>query len=385
MSHSDLSLLLYSFDYPPNDGGIARLCGELARESSRNMDGVGVLTQTAARPGAPPRPQIDEMTVTARRPGREWASFRMLRRHRSAAVVSGIWYPEGVVAAMAGVKPHVILAHGSELMPPHSHWRREAWRMLQRWTLTSADLVVANSEYTRRLVLSGAPQSNVIAIPLGVDTHRFCPGDRQAAKRRFGVEGKTVVSTVARLHPYKGQELVLDALAALPERSRQSFVYLIAGKGPDRPRLEARAQRLGLTGAVRWLDFVPDTDLPDLYRATDLFVLCTRESIRDVEGFGLVFLEAQACATPVVGTRTGGIPDAVVDGEGGWLIEQDDTSALARILAQLAAHPENFRLAGQIARRRVERDCSWAQYWRRFSAAANACRTTESNASVLVQ
>ena len=88
-----------------------------------------------------------------------------------------------------------------------------------------------------------------------------------------------------------------------------------------------------------------------------------------MEGFGLAFLEAQACGTPVVGTRTGGIPDAVKDGEGGWLIEADDCAALGAILRNLIRSPESFASAGRLARRRVEHECTWNRYFENLSSA----------------
>ena len=132
--------------------------------------------------------------------------------------------------------------------------------------------------------------------------------------------------------------------------------------------LQAKAQKLGVGSLVRWLGYVAEADLPDLYRASDLFVLCTREDKKrqEVDGFGLAFLEAQACGIPVVGTRTGGIPEAIRDGEGGWLIEQDDASALSQVLLRLAENPVSFRQAGEVARARVERGCTWDRYLDHF-------------------
>ena len=105
-----------------------------------------------------------------------------------------------------------------------------------------------------------------------------------------------------------------------------------------------------------------------LYRSANLFVLGTREDPDqpDVEGFGLALLEAQACGIPVVGTRTGGILDAVAEGHGGWLIDQDDVGALAAILARLVDDPEEFRQMGRAARQRVERECTWGHYMDRL-------------------
>jgi phosphatidylinositol alpha-1,6-mannosyltransferase len=175
---------------------------------------------------------------------------------------------------------------------------------------------------------------------------------------------------VSRIHAFKGHDVVLRALADLPEHERAQFIYLVAGTGtgPHLPALKEQARILGIDQQVRWLGFVPEADLPDLYRASDVFVLMTREQQdqRSVEGFGLVFLEAQACGTPAIGSRTGGIPDAIDDGNGGWLIEQDDVRSLSALLRQLINDPESFKTMGDLARQRVEREFTWGHYLQRF-------------------
>jgi phosphatidylinositol alpha-1,6-mannosyltransferase len=364
--------LLFSFDYPPNDGGISRLCGEIVTAWNRRGTGVHVLAQRmGARVGATPVPRVPEVRVAANRPWREFNAFQVLRRTGTGnLVVSGIWYPEGLLALLAGARPLVILAHGSELMPTRERWRRRIWRELLRYVCESADLIVANSEYTRRLVLRVAPRARVAAVPLGVDHLRFTPGNRSLAKKRFAISQELVISSVSRVHAYKGHDIVLQALASIPEPIRRQIVYIVAGVGPDLAALHTRASKLDVMEQVRFLGFVPEQDLPDLYRASDLFLLCTRETAHDqeVEGFGMAFLEAQACGTPVVGTRTGGIPDAIREGDGGWLIDQDDVDALGSILLKLADNPDEFREAGLMARRRVERECTWNHYMQQFRA-----------------
>jgi len=370
-------MILLSYDYPPNDGGIARLCEAIAVAGMRLGIPVHVVAPHSPNGRTDASATVPEVRVCFRRPRREWNIYWVLRHLRtSGPVVTGLWYPDGLLAWLAGNRPLVILAHGSELMPARAAWRRGMWQLLQRRICESADLVVANSEYTRLLVLRSSPKAKVVAIPLGVDHKRFTPEGREIARERLGVAGKLVLSSVSRLHAYKGHETVFRALAQLPEMVRQRFVYLIAGKGPYELALRSEADRLGLGSTVRWLGFVPEEDLPELYRASDLFVLCTRETTdqQEVEGFGMVFLEAQACGTPVVGTRTGGIPDAVREGEGGWLIDQDDATALARVLAQLAEDPAPFRAAGVAARKRVEHECTWDHYMERFLSALSAQR-----------
>lgn len=231
-----------------------------------------------------------------------------------------------------------------------------------------ANLIIANSSYTHELVLSGAPRAKVVTLPLGVDHKQFSPHGREEARRKLGLEGKTVISSVARLRAFKGHDTVLKAIAGLPVIERERLVYLIAGRGPHKSELQREAERLEVTGNIRWMGFVSEEALPDVYRASDLFVLCTREAPQrqEVEGFGLVFLEAQACGVPVVGTLSGGISEAVREGEGGWLINSDDAGSLTQILSDLIQDPERFRAAGLAARRRIERECTWQQYVERF-------------------
>jgi GT2 family glycosyltransferase len=211
----------------------------------------------------------------------------------------------------------------------------------------------------------------VEAIPLAVDTDRFAPGNRDVAKAKFGVAGKRAICTVSRIYHYKAHDAVFQAIANLSSEERKDLVYLIAGEGPYEPELREKATGLGVDSHVRWVGFVAEDELPQLYRASDLFVLCTRDAPeeRSVEGFGLVFLEAQSCGTPVVGTRIGGIPSAIHDGEGGWLIEQDDSEKLTAIIRQLLRSPECFVTAGKESRQRVLRESTWKSYGCQFSSA----------------
>ena len=173
---------------------------------------------------------------------------------------------------------------------------------------------------------------------------------------------------MSRIHHYKAHDTVLRAIASLAPDERTRLIYLVVGKGPYELELRRLAGELGVESHLRWLGFVSEEDLPQVYGASDLFVLCTRDAPeeRAVEGFGLVFLEAQSCGTPVVGTRSGGIPAAIRDGKGGWLIEQDDGQKLTDIIRELIRSPESFRIAGTQARERVLRENTWERYGQRF-------------------
>ncbi len=371
-------LLIFAFEYPPVSGGIARLCAGIGEKLERDRVNAHVLTQDGA--AAIANIGLPEIRVDSRRPIREWQAFQWLRKQvaKTPAVrhttICGVWYPEGLIAYLAGVRPLVILAHGAELLPTVNRWRRPLWSALQRVVLENANLVIANSEYTRQLVSSVAPKANVKTIPLAVDPDRFAPGDREAAKAKFGVAGKRVLCTVSRIHHYKAHDTVLRAIANLASDEREQLVYLVVGTGPYEQELRERAVELGVESHVHWLGFVSEEELPEVYWASDLFVLCTRDAAKErlVEGFGMVFLEAQSCGTPVVGTRTGGIPAAIQNGEGGWLIEPNDNQKLTEIIRQLVRSPESFRAAGMQARQRILRQSTWDHYMERFSALLQA-------------
>lgn len=365
-------MILFSYDYPPRDGGIARLSSEIVAAASDSGVTVRVVTQSSSGEGLSV-PEAVTVRVTASRPRRELATLMRLPEWHHEVVVSGIWYPEGLLASLAKPRFHAILAHGMELMPSRAPWRRRLWSELQRRTLQSADVVVANSRYTAEWVRRTAPGATVEVVPLAVDALRFTPDGRDAERKRRGWEGKQVVLTVSRLAGYKAHDTVLRAIARLPSEVRSGLVYAIAGRGPAESSLRSLADELGIGALVEWLGFVPEADLAALYAASDLFVLVTREleAEREVEGFGLVFLEAQACGTAVVGARTGGIPDAVVEGDGGWLIEADDVAALSIHLRALMEQPDRIRAEGQRGRERVLRDCTWSAYWQLLRAALN--------------
>lgn len=360
-----MNVQLFSYDYPPNSGGISRLCAELAKHLQLEGVDVDVLTQRSSQPD----PQhhyasVPTTRVQRQRPQRELAGWRALS-DKADLVISGLVYPEALIASLRQPERHVILAHGAELAPHPNPALTIPWRVMKQRVLESADLVIANSRYTQLRVSQLAPMARVISLPLAVDAQRFSPGDRSAAREHFGIpQDHRVISTVSRVFGYKAHDLVIEAIAQLPEEKREKLLYIVAGRGPALEGLKELARARGVDEQIRWLGFVPEEDLQKVYHASDLFVLCTRDVVdqNSVEGFGLVFLEAQACGVPVIGARTGGIPDAIEEGRGGWLIEEDDRAALCAHLDALITDPERFAAEGARARQRVEDSCTWSHY-----------------------
>lgn len=298
----------------------------------------------------------------------------LLREERFDWVYCPFWYPEGWIAALVAPFTSARLAiavHGREVLYEKDSFeaRIRAQRQLlkagmlqpplQRWILRSADVVVAVSQWTRDAVLEAVPEGvDVRVVNNGVSPEEFA--DAKPIERLDGLDlgDRKVLLTVARLAPRKGHDVVIKALPAIVEEHPDT-VYLIAGSGGERASLEALAERAGVEDHVVFLGYVPDSDLPDLYATADLFVMPNRWEGTSVEGFGIVFLEANATRTPVVGGNSGGVPDAVVDGVTGRLVDPYSPEAVAETINEMLSDPQSLARMGENGYERVVSEFTW--------------------------
>jgi phosphatidylinositol alpha-1,6-mannosyltransferase len=277
-------------------------------------------------------------------------------------------YPARWLRARRAV-PYGVIVHGTELLLLQAKMRRSPWR---RWTarqlLGSAAVVVANSRWTAdlaRSVLEGVERPalarDVRVVPLGTTPTRFRPGiDPRPIREKYGLAGGPWLLTVSRLDAHKGIDTVIAALpavrAAFPDAAPR---YAVAGVGPQQTRLARLAAELGLSEVVRFLGFVPEEDLPALYNAVDLYVGASRRVDLLAEGVGIALVEASASGRAVVGGRSGGVPDAVRDGETGILVDPEHPAAVAAGITRLLADAELRGRMGAAGRRAVETYYNW--------------------------
>jgi phosphatidylinositol alpha-1,6-mannosyltransferase len=248
--------------------------------------------------------------------------------------------PLGLVGTRLRAAPWIAVLHGAEVTAPgRLPGSRQA---LGRVLRGAAGIVAAGAYPARQAVRAARTQLPGIVVPPGVDFRRFTPAPSAASTRServaLGVDpDRPTVVAVSRLVPRKGFDVLLDAVAIL----ELDLQVVIAGDGRDRPRLEARAHRLGLDDRVRFLGRVPDEMLPSVYRAGDAFVMVCRDRWAglEAEGFGIVFLEAAASGLPAIAGRSGGSHEAVVDGETGIVVDPDDVMTLAQTLERLVVDP----------------------------------------------
>lgn len=375
-----MKVLLVTNDFPPMTGGEATWYGRLCE--SLSADQVAVLAPRVA----------GDRVCDARVPYEVWrvraplspgplarvvqiillglAAGRLLKRERIAAVHLGHLYlgPIGVALNRLFHVPYVLYLHGGEMAP---YMRHGLIRRIVARIVRAAQLIVVNSDYTRQgYEAMGIALPSTAILTFGVDVHRFRPDlDTRGVRARYGLDGARVLLTVGRLVERKGHDVVIRALTRVRE-AVGPVRYLIAGSGPEEARLRALARDQGCEREVVFAGRVPDEDLPGLYASCDVFVMPSRAlPQRDgVEGFGIVFLEAGSAGKAAVGGRSGGIAEAVIDGETGCLVDPEDPAALASVLISLLQDPGRAREIGARARQRVEQlaaayDARVTQIW----------------------
>jgi len=258
--------------------------------------------------------------------------------------------------------PFVVFAHGNEILVA---MRNDSSTETFIATLRRADRVLAVSQFTANLVAqAGIPPNRIEIIHPGCDTNRFRPlppSDELKTRLLGNRAGDRVIVTVGNLVQRKGQDMVIRSLPLI-RQSNPEITYLIVGDGPYRPELEKLAGAMGVKDRVIFAGRVAADDLPDIYALSDVFVMPSRERLDsdDVEGFGLVFLEASACAKPVVGSWSGGVPDAVVDGVTGLLVNPQDPEEIAKALSRLLLERDFAIQLGRQGRSRVVSEFNWA-------------------------
>ncbi|NLD76717.1 MAG: glycosyltransferase family 4 protein [Acidimicrobiales bacterium] len=254
-----------------------------------------------------------------------------------------------------------VIVHGAEVTVPG---RVPGPRQALGRVLNGADVVVAAGGYPAAEGERAAGRSlPVVSVPPGVDTDRFVPLDeaeRARARQRFGASPHAdLVVSVSRLVPRKGMDVLVEAAAELAPTSPRLEV-LVGGTGRDTARLRRLIDRTG--APVRLLGRVDDDDLPALYGCADVFAMNCRNRWLGLEqeGFGIVFLEAAACAVPQIAGDSGGAAEAVAHGDTG-LITRDPSSVpeLAAALRRLLADPAERRRMGEAARLRAVAEFSY--------------------------
>jgi phosphatidylinositol alpha-1,6-mannosyltransferase len=357
--------VLVTNDFPPKIGGIQSYLWELWRRLP--PDDVTVLTTPHADDDLFDRNQafrIDRIRepVLLPHPGLVRRVQRLAAEVDAKAVIIDPAIPLGLIGPSLDL-PYAVVLHGSEVTVPG---RLPGTRPLLARVVEGASLLIAAGGYplaeAQRVTEKLPP---VAQIPPGVDTARFsplAPIERASMRARLGLPAAgPLVLSVSRLVPRKGMDTLIEAAARLTRSGRHpNLTVAIAGSGRDRARLERAIHKSG--APVRLLGRVSSPDLPGLYACADVFALCCRSRWGGLEqeGFGIVLLEAAAAGIPSVAGDSGGVAEAVVDNETGFVIQNpSDVFGVADAIDRLISDPALASRQGQAARHRAETEFAY--------------------------
>jgi phosphatidylinositol alpha-1,6-mannosyltransferase len=269
--------------------------------------------------------------------------------------------PEGLIALFVKLVkqiPYLIYAHGEEIQTGITS-RKFRWLIPKVYG--AASVIIANSQNTHSLLHDiGVNLAKVHIIHPGVNSHAFHKGQRSAQiiRDRYDLGDASVLLSVGRLQRRKGHDMVIKALPLV--RSQFPGVkYLIVGSGEEFVPLQTLANKIGVTDSVIFVGRVTDEELPGYYASCDVFIMPNREINGDIEGFGIVYLEANAAGKPVIGGKSGGTRDAIIDGITGVLIDGKSLEQIASAVISLLSNPEKSKTMGKNGRRWVSQEFTW--------------------------
>ena len=356
--------LVVTNDFPPRAGGIQAYVHRLV---TPQPPGSMVVLASTSR-GAAAFDAEQPFPVVRYPAGMLLPTPAVLKRAREVARAEGctaVWF--GAAAPLALLAPGLRRA-GVERLVASTHGHETGWaavpggRQALRRIGGTVDVVTYLGEYTRgRLAPALGPGVRLERLPPGVDTATFTPmADGEPVRRRHRLEDRPTVVCVSRLVPRKGQDTLIRAWPEVRRRVAGA-VLLVVGRGRDLPRLRRLAAAHGLERDVVFTGGVPWAELPAHYAAGNVFAMpCrTRRAGLDVEGLGIVYLEASATGLPVVAGDSGGAPDAVLPGETGYVVRGRDVAAVADRVAMLLTDRDAARAMGEKGRCWVEREWQW--------------------------
>lgn len=372
-----MTTLLVSENFPPKVGGSSRYCWEIYRR----LPQADFLVAAGADPDQESVDHLGEvrtrrlpLTFPTRFIRRQSLphykeAFSRLRdlvvQEQVRVIHAARCLHEGLLALAVkratGVE-YSCIAHGEEINPsnsePNPRWyRRRVYNsremaLMVGLVLRGASHVIASNRNARSILVDrwGVPSQRVHLLHPGVDTGQFSPHPPDPVVReRLGWRDRRVVLTVGRLQKRKGHDVLISALPEI-RRMVPEVLYAIVGDGEERQSLQRLAREKGLEDHVQFLLEVDEQRLIECYQQCDLFVLPNREIDGDIEGFGIVLLEAQACGRPVVAGASGGTAETMSIGATGFVVPCDGPAALSALLQELLADADRRESMGQAAR-----------------------------------
>ena len=369
-------ILCVTNDFGPRAGGIETFIIGLIERLPKGS----VIVYTSAQDKSEPYDQQwldsygvevirDKARILLPTPGVAYCVSALIKDLGIKTAFFGAAAPLGLLAPVlrrAGVTKIIALTHGHEV------WWSKVWPFT--WAMKSiarnVDHLTYLGEFTRQAIsrtINSSAQSAMVKIAPGIDTDHFAPTDSSELTSELGLTDKKVIVSVGRLVHRKGQDVLIEAMPHLLKEIPDVHLVLI-GEGPYRGYLETRVKNLGIDSKVTFIGRITYVDLPRYICLGEVFVMPSRSRLAglEVEGLGIVYLEASACGLPVIAGDSGGAPDAVVEGVTGLVVNGKDQHALATSIAALLNDQERAREMGRKGREWVIDQWRWEIWSEKF-------------------
>lgn len=293
----------------------------------------------------------------------QWIS-KLADREQYDAVLCGKGLFEGMVGYLLKRKwgiPYAVFTYGMEIESWKKTWREKS--KLRKITQEAKIIFCINDQTKDSLLNLGVDEEKIVKAWPGVDDamfKRITEEDILRVLRKYEIRRPYVIS-VGRLIARKGFDVLIEAFAGLDQTQFGNQQLVVVGDGPQLATLQNGVESELIDSSVLFLPEVPNEDLPALYAGATLFAMTPRDLAGDIEGFGLVYLEAAAQGTPAVGTKTGGVPEAVIDGGTGILVEPEDVGAVRNAMAKIILDKKFRERLGEAAMRRARKKFAWSE------------------------
>lgn len=296
---------------------------------------------------------------------------KILRENEISHVFFGAAAPLGLLAhglRRAGAKRIIALTHGHEV------WWSKLWPFtwMMRRIGSGVDALTYLGDFTKSAIsraINSRAKNAMVRIAPGIDTTHFAPAsDSDLLKRELDLEGKRVIVSVGRLVHRKGQDTLVESLPKIIERHPEAHL-LFVGVGPHLEYIHKRAIQLGVLEHLSFVGRVQYRELPRFISVGEVFAMPSRSRLAglEVEGLGIVYLEASACGLPVVGGRSGGAPDALLEGETGFAVDGRSPDAVAEAIIRLLDDPAMAKQMGERGRQWIIDEWEWRHWSARFN------------------
>jgi phosphatidylinositol alpha-1,6-mannosyltransferase len=292
----------------------------------------------------------------------------LIRQNSITKVWFGAAAPLGVAARWlrkAGATRIVALTHGHEV------WWSKIWPF--SWAISEIGKQVDYLTYLGSFTKSAlSPHikdaSKLIRVAPGIDTDHFSPCDSMSLRQRHGLGSRPTIVSVGRLVHRKGQDRLIEALPKVLESIPDAALVLV-GEGPHRKHLDGLVNKYDLSGNVFFIGRINFAELPNYIGMGDVFAMPSRSRLfgLEVEGLGIVYLEASSCGLPVIGGSSGGAPDAVLDGETGYVVDGNDLTAISTQIVRLLSDEKLRKEMGERGRKWAIENWRWEIWSKEFN------------------